>query len=325
MQDLERRVEERTGARVSISGGAPPTGGGFSFGLTPEVDGGTPVDFTNVILPFGDVAADYFETMGIRIIAGRGFGRDDDRNVIIVNDLMARRLWGDASPIGRTLRLSPKRPWQTVIGVAADVKQMGPSDPMGDGMEFYTLLPQDARNGFFALVMRGTGDRSAQLQIARQAVWEIDPKLPIVETSTMEDRIGEAIARPRFFLTLSAAFAVTGALLAVIGVYGMAAYWVARRRRELAIRIALGASGQNVMGLVMRRILRLAGIGAVAGLVLAAGGTRVIESMLFQTSGRDPVTLAAVTVLLGLMAVVACVGPAFRAARVDPMTTLRAE
>ena len=325
MQDLERRIETRTGALASISGGAPPTGGGFSFDLKPEAEDGLPVDLTGIILPFGNVSHDYFEVMGIPIVAGRSFTADDGVDTIVLNEIMARRFWGDASPIGKRIRIYQNRPWQTVIGVAGDVKQMGPSDPMGQGMEFYQRLQREARSSFYALVMRSAGNRDTLLQAARQAVWEIDPRLPIVEAATMEDRIGEAVARPRFFLTLSSAFAITGALLAAVGVYGISAYWVSRRKRELAIRIALGASGDKVMGLVIRRSLKLALAGTVAGLAMAVAGTRLIESMLFQTSGRDPITLVSVTLLLAVLVVIGCVVPALRAARVDPMSTLRAE
>ena len=248
--------------------------------------------------------------MGIPIVAGRTFTPEDGRDAVIVNDIMARRFWGDASPVGRRFRFDTDRPWQTVVGVAADVKQMGPSDPMGDGMEFYQLIPRDTRNAFFAFIMRTGGDRDAALATARQFVWEIDPKLPIVETATMEARIGEAIARPRFYLTLSSAFAITGALLAAIGVYGISAYWVSRRRREMAIRIALGASSEKVMGLVLSRSLKLAIAGTIAGLAMAIAGTRLIESMLFQVSGRDPMTLVGGHAAAWRLVIVGCLGPA---------------
>jgi ABC-type antimicrobial peptide transport system permease subunit len=193
------------------------------------------------------------------------------------------------------------------------------------GMEFYQPLTMTARNSFYAFIMRSTGDRERLLQAARQVVWDIDPKLPIVETATMEGRIGEAIARPRFYLTLSSAFALSGLLLAAIGVYGVSAYWVSRRRRELAIRLALGASRRNVINMVIGRSARLAAIGAAAGLTLAIAGARAIEAMLFQTDSRDPATLVMVTLVLAGLVVAGCIGPAMKAARVDPMTTLRAE
>jgi len=325
MRQLEEKVEARTGARATVSGGAPPTGGGFSFNLKPEAEGGDTVDLTNVMLPFTPVSPDYFETMGIAIVAGRGFNEEDDEDALIVNDVLARRFWPGTSPIGRRIRFYTENNWQTVVGVAADVKQMGPSDPMGDGMEIYQLMRRDSRDTFAALIMRTSGDRGAVLQVARQSVWEIDPKLPIVEAATMEARIAEEIAAPKFYLTLSAAFAGVGALLAAIGVYGISAYWVSRRRRELAIRLALGASAKKVMRLVISRSLKLALIGMAAGLAMEVAGMRLIESMLFQISGRDPVTLTAVALLLATVVLIGCIGPAFRAARVDPMTILRAE
>jgi ABC-type antimicrobial peptide transport system permease subunit len=163
------------------------------------------------------------------------------------------------------------------------------------------------------------------LQLVKQKVWELDPKLPISTASTMADRLSESIARPRFYLTVSSGFAVTAALLGAIGVYGVAAYWVTLRRREIAIRVALGASRRSVMSMVIVRGLKLAAIGAVAGMMLAAAGTRVIESMLFGITGRDPATLTSVSVLLAVLVVLGCLVPALKAARVDPMTTLRAE
>lgn len=325
MRDLEQRVEGRSGLQASVSGGAPPTGGGFTFNNQPEAEGGLAIDFTNVTLPFGSVSPDYFETMGIPILAGRTFALDDGPDAVIVNDRLAKRFWGEVSPVGRRFRMSATQPWRTVVGIAGDVKQMGPSDSMGDGMEFYNPFRKDGRVAFYALVIRTNGDREAALALAKQSVWEIDSNLPIIKTATMEARIAESIARPRFYLTLSSAFAVTGALLAAIGVYGISAYWVSRRRRELAIRIALGASADRVMRLVVVRSLKLAVGGTILGLGLAIAGMRLIESMLFQVSGRDPMTLAGVTLLLSLLVVIGCIGPAYRASRVDPMATLRAE
>lgn len=221
---------------------------------------------------------------------------------MVVNDVLARRVWGEVSPIGRRFRTSPKQPWWTVIGVAADVKQMGPSDPMGEGMELYLPFSPTERNNFFALVIRSTGNQAADLQMVKQRVWELDAKQPIVKATTMEDRIGSAI-----------------------GVYGVSAYWVSRRRRELAIRVALGASRQQVLSMVVGRSLRLATIGCATGLGLALSGARAIESMLFQTSARDPLTFVLATGVLGVVALLASSLPALEASREDPMSVLRAE
>ena len=212
-----------------------------------------------------------------------------------------------------------------MIGVAADVKQLGPNEARDSAMEFYEPYTPATRNSSFSFVVRAPAQHGAALQLVKQKLWELDSKQPIISASSMPDRLSESIARPRFYLALSSAFAITGALLAAIGVYGISAYWVSRRKRELAIRIALGASSENVVGIVMARSLKFAAVGAVGGLALALAGTRLIESMLFQTSGRDPMTLAGVTVLLGVLVVLGCLVPAIRASRVDPMTTLRAE
>lgn len=221
--------------------------------------------------------------------------------------------------------MDTNQPWMTVVGVAADIKLMGPGDPMGEGMEFYQPFVPAGRNGFFALVVRSAGNQASVLRMVKQRVWELDAKLPVVEAATMTERIGETIARPRFFLNLALAFAVTAALLGAIGVYGVSAYWLSRRKRELAIRVALGASPEQVMAMVLGRGVRIAAAGCAAGLVLALWGSRAIESMLFQTDARDPATLLSVTVAMGLLALLACALPARAASRVDPMSVLRAE
>lgn len=324
MQELERKIES-AGVQATISGGVPPTGGGFYFDLKPETDGAAPVNLGELELPYQTVAPDYFRTMGIPIQQGRSFEAGDPGDVAIVNDLMARRIWGDSSPIGRRMRLDSDMPWWTVVGVAADVKSMGPSDPMGEGMEFYRPFASDTRNNFFALVARVPGDPDTLLPILKQRVWELDPKQPVYETETMSYRMREAVARPRFFLNLASTFAATATVLAAIGVYGIAAYWVSRRRRELAIRVALGATREQVMTMVVGRSVRLAAVGCVAGLGLAMWGAKAIESMLFQVDARDPLTLAAVSALLGVLSLVASTVPALKASRVDPISVLRAE
>ena len=159
----------------------------------------------------------------------------------------------------------------------------------------------------------------------RRIVWDIDPNMPILEAKTMTEMFGDSIARPRFLASLSGAFTICAVLIAAVGVYGVSAYWVARRRRELAIRLAVGASPDRLILIVIARSLRLAAIGTIAGLAVAIAGARVMASLLFATDPRDPVTLIGITVLLGVIAILACLVPALKASRVDPMTTLRAE
>lgn len=149
--------------------------------------------------------------------------------------------------------------------------------------------------------------------------------LGIGATTAMFSVVDAVLFRQRFFLRVSMAFTLVATVLTMVGVYGAFAYWMSRRRRDVAIRIAIGASPNAVVRSVIGKGLRLATAGAVAGLMIALAGARVMESLLFEIDSRDPLTLASVTVLLGMVSVVACIVPALKASRVDPMTTLRAE
>jgi putative ABC transport system permease protein len=324
MQQLERAVED-TGLRATIAGGAPPRGGGVTFNVVAEIDDGRTLALGSERVWSTGVAPDYFTLMGIRVIEGRNFDSGDDPSSVIVGSVMASRFFGDTPTLGRRFRLAPSHPWMTVVGVAADVKQLGPNEPRDDGMEFYRPFAATTLNAYFVLIVRAPAEHGAALQTVKEKLWQIDPKQPIITASTMPDRIGESIARPRFYLMLASAFAVAGVLLAMIGVYGVSAYWVARRRRELAIRLAVGATKRNVIALIVRRSLALAAIGGGIGLALTVAGTRFVESMLFEVSAYDPATLIATAGVLAAVVVAGCIGPALQAARVDPMTTLRAE
>jgi predicted permease len=325
IEEVERRIEADGVTKLTVAGGAPLTSPAFSFNITPEAEGGTQVDFSGQMLPFSAVAGDYFTTIGIPIIAGRSFEPDDAADVIVVNDKLARRYWGEVAVVGKRFRRHRTDPWKTVIGVVGDVKQLGLDDPTGHGMEFYTPHPRNGGGGHYALLVRATRDPGATIAAVKQAVWSLDARLPFSDAMTMSDRIGESLYRQRFFVRLSSAFTVIAAVLALIGVYGAFSYWVARRHRELAIRMAIGASPDRVVGIVLARALRLAAAGVVVGLAISLAGAQVMKTMLFEIDPRDPATLMSVTILLAIAALAACAIPAVRAARVDPMTTLRAE
>ena len=325
LEDLEQRIEADGVTQMTIAGGAPLTSPAFSFNIKPEAEGGADVDFTGQIMPFIAVAPDYFQTIGVPVLAGRTFAADDPREVVVINDKLARRYWGDVSPIGKRFRRHQKDPWSTVAGVVGDVKQIGLNDPTGHGMEFYIPHRRDGGGGHYALLVRTTRDPDEAIAAVKQVVWSLDPQLPFSEAMTMTERIGESLYRQRFFVRLSSAFTLIATALAMIGVYGAFSYWVARRRRELAIRIAVGASPNHVVGMILRRVLKLALGGIVAGLAIVLAGAQVIKSMLFEIEPRDPATLLVVTMLLAVAALIACALPALRAVRVDPMTTLRAE
>lgn len=322
MQELERRMEGLPGVAATITGGLPPTGGGFYSAVTPVSDRGERLELE--YLPYTNVAPDYFSTVGMTVRQGRNFEPGGPSDVVIVNDEMARRLFGDAPAVGRRIQIQSDLPWWTIIGVVSDVKMMGPADEMG-GMEFYRPFASSTRNAYYALAVRTPGDPADLLPLLKQKVWEMDPRQPIAEAETMAARMDDAVVRPQFLMRLAMAFAATSTLLAAVGVYGVAAYWVSRRNRELAIRVALGASRAQVINMVMARSVRLAAVGCLAGVGLALWGAKAIESMLFQVDARDPLTLTAVTAMLGLLALLASTLPAVKASRVDPMSVLRAE
>ena len=326
-EQLDELVEESGSVRsATFASGVPPTSGYISFAIQPEAEGRQAVDAAGLTLPHMVVAPDYFATMGIPLIAGRTFSSDDPETVVIVNEVLTRRYWGSDSPIGRRFRLDADEPWHTVVGVARDVKQRGLDDPMGDSMELYFPYPRTKRERSFTFIVRTDGtDAAVVARQVKELLWRLDRSLPIRQVTTMERRLGESVARPRFFLVLVSVFALLGVLLAGVGVYGTTAYWVAQRMRELGLRMALGATRGRIVGLVLGRGLRLAALGAGIGLAGAMATLHVLESLLFATDPSDAETLAGVTVLLVSLVLAACYLPALRASRLDPADVLRSE
>jgi putative ABC transport system permease protein len=324
MREVEKRVESTLGTPATIVSAAPVRRGSYSMDVRPEAEG-LPTPIRPISLPSSRVSADFFEVLGIPLIEGRTFIPEDGEDAIIINDVLARRYFGSVSPIGRRFKTNTTQPWLTVVGVAGDIKTMGPADAIGEGTEVYVPMGPNGDSTSLTLMVRANGREAEVLHHMRRTVWEIDPNMPILEARTMTEMFGDSVARPRFLASLSGAFAACAVLIATVGVYGVSAYWVARRRRELAIRLAIGASPKRLIVIVLARSLRLAAIGLIAGLTMAMTGARVMSALLFATDPRDPITFIGITVLLGVIAVVACTVPALRASRVDPMTTLRAE
>ena len=323
--ELDRAIEALPGVRqATFSEGAPPTGSSLSFDMRPSAEGRPDVDVSGLQLPHATVAGDYFSTMGIPLLQGRTFVTDDPEEVVIVNDVLAQRFWGAESPVGRRFRLDAKQPWHTVVGVARDVKAMGLNDPRGEGMELYFPYKRASSARFFAVIVRGGDPRTVTTQV-KERLWSLDSRLPVIEAATMEDRLVESVARPRFFVRLSSAFAAIAVVLGAVGVYGTATYWVARRRRELGIRMALGATRGAAVMLVVGRSMRLAVWGCAIGIAIALATTKLMTSMLFETRADEPLIFVAVVAMLAGLVLAACYVPALRASRVDPATVLRAE
>jgi predicted permease len=283
---------------------------------------------------YQNVMSEYFETMGIPIVAGRSFQPSDAASsgmVAVVNETLVNTFWNGQNPIGQRLRpcCGDQVPWFTVVGVAKDVKQRGVDQRTGT--EFYFFVDQTARvpppfgnaPPNMNVVLRTTLSPAALRQTIEAAVREADPSVPIVRLREMNAVFDEAIRRPRLLAQLLGAFAALALLLAAIGTYGVLSYMVAERRREIGIRMALGAAQGSVLTQVMKQGLVLTGVGIVIGLAGAFGLNRLIASLLFGVQPTDPVTMAGVIGTIAIVAVVACGLPAWRASRLDPNIVLR--
>jgi len=280
------------------------------------------------------VLSDYFETMGIPIVQGRSFQPSDAASegmVAVVNETLVNTFWKGQNPIGQRLRpcCGDQIPWFTVIGVAKDVKQGGVDQETGTEYYFYVdqtaQVPPPLGNApsVMNVVLRTTIPAGTLRQSIEGAVRESDPSVPIVRLRDMNGVFEESIRRPRLLAQLLGGFAGLALLLAAIGTYGVLSYMVAERRREIGIRMALGADQGSVLVQVMKQGLVLTTVGIVAGLAGAFGLNRLIASLLFGVQPTDPITMAAVVGTITLVAAVACWLPAWRASRVDPNVVLR--
>ncbi|MGH9219584.1 MAG: ABC transporter permease [Vicinamibacterales bacterium] len=282
---------------------------------------------------------DYFSTFGIPLIRGRNFTQEEqlqNRLAVIVSKNLADRYWPGQDPIGKRLKWgirSSPAPWQTVVGVAGDVVD-GPlgSDPV---VHVYSPYSETNDQGLaspigglwrrFNLAVNGGVDAASLATSVRAAIAAIDPALAVAKVTTMREVVRELSAPQRFSVTALTAFAAGALLLAGIGLFGVLAFGVAQRTREIGVRVALGAARSEVLGMVVKQGMLLVAIGLLIGLAGSLAVTRVLQSLLYETDVYDPVTFAAVPVLLALVSLAACYVPARRAAVVDPMVTLRSE
>jgi predicted permease len=279
------------------------------------------------------VMGDYFGTMGIPIVAGRAFERTDiasQGKLAIVNETLAKRIWKGQNPIGRRLQPpggsfgSSDNSWHTVIGVARDVRQRGVERPAGT--ELYVSLDQHGVSPpSMNVVMRTTLPPAALSGTIERVVREVDAAVPIVRLRDMDSVFAESIRRPRLLAQLLGAFAGLALLLAAIGSYGVLSYMVTERRREIGIRIALGAARSQVLTQILKQGLGVTAMGVAIGLAGALAVNRLIGSLLFGVQPTDAATIAFVIATITAVAVVASWLPAWRASRVDPNVALRDE
>jgi predicted permease len=275
------------------------------------------------------VTPGYFETLGVRLLAGRFFGEQDNRRdsepVAVINETFAKRFWPGESPLDKRVRRPRSADWIRVVGVAGDIVQASPDQPPWPTV--YLPSNSAASFGMFGIV-RTSGDPLSLMASIREVVRAADPGVPLQSIRTMAQRIDDALWIRRLSAWLFGIPAAAAALMAFAGIYGVISYSVSRRIQEIGVRMALGASRPDVIRMVIEQALRLIVVGLVFGVVGGFILSRLLArlpGMLYHVSPNDPVTLLGVAVLLTAVALVACYLPARRAAKTDPMTALRYE
>jgi predicted permease len=275
------------------------------------------------------VDAGYFKTMGIPLLAGREFTARDTAEapkVAIVSERIVRAYFpgrpGEA--LGRRVRVNDRGDWLTVVGVVADIRQRSLAQEVQPMI--YAPFQQD-RSGFLRFVsfVARTATPASVVEGIRAEIRRAAPDLPIQSTVTMDEAVAASVAPPRFRMWLLVLFAMTATLIATCGIYGLMAYAVTQRRREIGVRMALGAEPRDVLRLVLTRALRIVVAGLIVGLAGAAGATRVLQTFLFGVTPTDPIAFTIVTLLLMAVGLMAAWLPARRATRIDPCAALRAE
>jgi putative ABC transport system permease protein len=274
-----------------------------------------------------EVSPNYFRTLQIPLLSGRDFdSRDtlDSDNVVIIDKALAQRFFPGQDPIGKEIdhlsQWNGKRTC-TIVGVAENVHHNTPDHQEAPFQGYFPYAQRFV--GFEVLVVRTPGDPLTLIPAIRKAVASIDPDIPVVKLTTFEDLIAQKFVTRRLAVLLVSAFSGIALFLSAIGLYGVVAYSVSQRTRDIGIRVALGAQSSHVLELVIRQGLKLVGIGLVIGIAAGLIIVRSIDSMLYGVSGNDPVTLALAAFVLGLAALLACLLPALRATRINPINALR--
>jgi predicted permease len=317
-EEMLARVRRVRGVETATVVDAPPFAG-VRRSVSARDSMGREIPRVDVIA----VGPEYFRTLGARLVAGRAIDSTDRAGApraVVMNETLARRLFPGTTAVGQTFALLGGA---TVVGVVGDVLQRdleATVPPLA-----YVSMAQQGMNRYLRVMVRAAGDtRPVEASIA-QIVRSIDPSLPAPTFRRMEEAVAESIAPRKFTFLLLGTFAMLAAALAVVGLYAVLAHLVADRTREIGIRAALGADRARVVRFVVKQGAVLVGGGIVAGVLGAVALTRLVASLLSGVSERDPFTFTAVPLLLGVVAMLATLVPAWRAARVDPVIALRAE
>lgn len=337
--DFMQRMEERLNANGAIAGASTasnqPLGGGSNRQL--EIDGKP--------LPAGEkprtalmlaIGARYFDAVGVKLLRGRTYDYTEGtpgKEVVIVNQRLATKYFGNQDPVGQRIRLvednpnAPTYPWATVIGVTPNIRQRngGQGDPEPDPVVY---IPHSQNTGIVGLgnvLVRARGNPAQVMPVVRKEIFALDPDLSLANMRTLDESLAQQRWFPRVFGIMFTVFAAIAIVLAAVGLFAVTAYSVTQRVQEIGIRMALGAQAKQVSWLILRRGLVQLTVGLVLGLAGALGVGRLLQSLLFQTGPADPTTLISISILLIVIAVTACLWPAWQATRLNPVTALRYE
>ena len=299
----------------------PLSRGALKLALSPDGDP-VPPNQRAMLVSYRLVTAGYVDTLGLGILEGRSLessDRAESEPVGMINRTLAQRLWPDQNAVGRQLVWDDGSPWLTVVGVVDDFYQSTLStDPEP---EVYVSYEQDSWVSGLNVMARSRAGTDLVPQM-REAIWSVDPDVPVAGEASLIDVVSQSMSQPRFYTSLFVGFALLALVLGAIGVYGVLSFSVKRRTHEIGVRSALGADGRQLMRSVLLQSMVPVAIGLGAGTLLSLASTRLLESLLFEVDGTDLSVLLATVVLLAGVAFLASLGPALRAARVDPLEAL---
>ena len=325
INEIERRLRENPQV-AAVGAASTPALGGSEWTGDATIEGRAVDDYERE-LRHKVATRDYFRAMGTPLLAGRFLEDQDERPnappVTLINETLAKKYFHGADPVGKRIKFGrpiDKSPWTTVVGVVGDEKQDGLAAAVQP--EVYAPFAPNASSQM-TFVMRTSGRPEGLASLARQVVHDIDKDLALTDVSSLREIVYGSVKNERFRTTLLAGFAAVALLLAGIGIYGVLAYLVTQRTREIGIRMALGARAGQLLALVVRQGMAPVAWGLALGLIGALSATALIRTLLFGVTASDPAIYAAATVILGVVAAAACAIPAIRATRVDPMSALR--
>lgn len=330
MDQLRQRLRAVPGIEQVGIMVAPPLSRVSMFGTFTRPDLPEPATGEEPSAMYRIVDENALAMLGVPIVAGRGFLPSDRQGslpVALISERLAAQYFPGEDPIGREMRFQISAGFsedvpRTIVGVFGDIR----ATRLTEAPRAEMMIPYAQSGASFPhVLMRGPLDAGAALEAARRQVQALDPQLPLMRPGRMDDFVAQQLAQPRFYLLLLALFAVLALVLAAVGIYGVVAYAVSQRTREIGVRVALGARVVQVVRLVVWQGLRPAALGLVLGTAGALAGGRIMSGLLFEVAPQDPMTFAAVLALLVFTVLLACVVPARRAGRIAPASALRSE